>query len=65
MDAFFHWLAANPYILLFVTVGLAVWLGRQSVAGYGLGMVASAIIALRAAVWASAHGRSSSSTTSQ
>ena len=30
---FFQFLAANPYILLFLTVGLAVWLGRQTVAG--------------------------------
>ncbi|WP_270935084.1 aspartate:alanine exchanger family transporter [Falsiroseomonas oryzae] len=57
MDAFFLWLAANPFILLFVTVGLAVWLGRQSVAGYGLGMVASAIIVgCGLSVWASAYG---------
>ncbi len=57
MDAVFLWLAANPYILLFLTVGLAVWLGRQSVAGYGLGMVASAIIiGCGLSVWASAHG---------
>ncbi len=54
MDAFFAWLAANPFILLFVTVGLAVWLGRQSVAGYGLGMVAAAIIVgCGLSVWAS------------
>jgi putative transport protein len=44
MQAFFEFLAANPFILLFLTVGLAVWIGRQTVAGYGLGMVASAII---------------------
>ena len=44
MQAFFQWLAANPFILLFLTVGLAVWIGRQSIAGYGLGMVAAAII---------------------
>lgn len=44
MQSFFQWLAANPFILLFLTVGLAVWLGRQSIAGYGLGMVAAAII---------------------
>jgi putative transport protein len=57
MDAFFHWLAANPFILLFVTVGLAVWLGRQSVAGYGLGMVAAAIIVgCGLSVWASVYG---------
>ncbi|WP_291296953.1 aspartate:alanine exchanger family transporter [Elioraea sp.] len=44
MQAFFQFLAANPFILLFLTVGFAVWIGRQTVAGYGLGMVASAII---------------------
>jgi putative transport protein len=43
MQAFFHFLATNPYILLFATVGLAVWIGRQTIAGYGLGMVAAAI----------------------
>lgn len=57
MQAVFQFLAANPYILLFVTVGLAVWLGRQSVAGYGLGMVAAAIIVgCGLSVWASAYG---------
>ena len=44
MQNFFTFLAANPFILLFLTVGLAVWIGRQSVMGYGLGMVAAAII---------------------
>ncbi len=44
MEAFFQFLAANPYILLFLVVGLAVALGRVTVAGYGLGMVASAIV---------------------
>jgi len=57
MQAFFEYLAASPYILLFLTVGLAVWLGRQTVAGYGLGMVASAIIVgCGLSVWASAYG---------
>lgn len=57
MEAFFQWLAANPFVLLFLTVGLAVWLGRQTVAGYGLGMVASAIIiGCALAVIASAYG---------
>src|SRR4051812_6185167 len=44
MQALFNFLGANPFILLFLTVGLAVWIGRQSVMGYGLGMVAAAII---------------------
>ncbi|MFN7275999.1 MAG: aspartate:alanine exchanger family transporter [bacterium] len=57
MQELFHFLATNPFILLFLTVGLAVWLGRQSVAGYGLGMVASAIIVGSGlSVWASVHG---------
>jgi putative transport protein len=57
MQAFFHFLATNPFILLFLTVGLAVWLGRQSVAGYGLGMVAAAIIVgCGLSVWASVFG---------
>ncbi|WP_127091609.1 aspartate:alanine exchanger family transporter [Aquabacter cavernae] len=57
MSGFFHYLAANPYILLFLTVGGAVWLGRQSVGGYGLGMVASAIIiGCGLSVWASSYG---------
>jgi putative transport protein len=44
MKAAFDFLAANPYILLFLVVGLAVWIGRFTFMGYGLGMVASAII---------------------
>lgn len=57
MQAFFHFLAANPYILLFLTVGLAVWIGRQTIAGYGLGMVAAAIVVgCGLSVWASAYG---------
>ena len=57
MASFFQFLGANPFILLFLTVGLAVWLGRQTVAGYGLGMVAAAIIVgCGLAVWGSAYG---------
>ncbi|MCA3584200.1 MAG: transporter [Methylocystis sp.] len=57
MSAFFAFLASNPYILLFLTVGLAVWIGRQTIAGYGLGMVASAIIVgCCLSVWASVYG---------
>lgn len=44
MHAFFTFLAANPYILLFLVVGLAVLFGRVTIKGYGLGMVAGAII---------------------
>jgi putative transport protein len=58
MQGFFSWLAANPYVLLFFTVGLSVWLGRRTVAGYGLGMVASAIIiGCALSVWASMYGQ--------
>ena len=57
MQAFFHFLAVNPYILLFVAVGLAVWIGRQTIGGYGLGMVAAAIIVgCGLSVWASSYG---------
>jgi putative transport protein len=44
MQSVMHFLGANPYILLFFVVGLAVWIGKLSVKGYGLGMVAAAII---------------------
>lgn len=57
MSSFFQFFGANAFILLFLTVGLAVWLGRQSVGGYGLGMVAAAIIVGCArSVWGSAYG---------
>ena len=44
MKSFFSFLAQNPYLLLFLVVGLAVWIGRASIKGYGLGMVAGAIV---------------------
>jgi putative transport protein len=44
MEAAFRFLAENPYILLFLVVGLAVGMGRLTFKGYGLGMVASAIV---------------------
>ena len=57
MAGFFNYLGANPFILLFLTVGLAIWIGRQSIAGYGLGMVAAAIIVgCGLSVWASVYG---------
>ena len=57
MEAFFGFFAANPYILLFFVVGAAVSMGRITVKGYGLGMVASAIIVGAAvATLASAYG---------
>lgn len=57
MEAFFQFLKANPFLLLFLTVGLAVWIGRFSVKGYGLGMVAAAIVVgVALATWASTYG---------
>lgn len=44
MQGLLHFLGTNPYILLFLVVGLAVLIGRVSIKGYGLGMVAAAII---------------------
>ena len=44
MEAAFVFLKANPYILLFLIVGMAVGMGRLTFKGYGLGMVASAIV---------------------
>jgi putative transport protein len=57
MQAVFASLQANPFILLFLTVGLAVLFGRVSVKGYGLGMVAAAIIVgAGLATWSSLYG---------
>ncbi len=57
MESFFTFLGANPYILLFFTVGMAVWVGKFSVKGYGLGMVAAAVVVGAAlATWASTYG---------
>jgi putative transport protein len=57
VEGVFKFLAANPYLLLFLAVGLAVWIGRFSFKGYGLGMVAAAIIVGCAlSVWGSAYG---------
>ncbi|OZI74908.1 transporter [Bordetella genomosp. 12] len=39
-----QFLADNPYILLFLTIGLAVWVGKLNIKGYGLGSVAAAIV---------------------
>src|SRR5213080_4042029 len=44
MQSFFSFLQQNPFLLLFFVVGLAVWIGRASIKGYGLGMVAGAIV---------------------
>jgi putative transport protein len=57
MQGFFTYLQQNPYLLLFFVVGLAVWIGRASIKGYGLGMVAGAIVVgAGLSVWASAYG---------
>ena len=57
MEAFLQWLAANPFVLLFVVVGGAVLLGKQTIKGYGLGMVASAIVVGAAlSAWAATYG---------
>jgi len=57
MNAFFSFLEANPYMLLFLVVGLAVLIGRFTVKGYGLGMVAGAIvIGCAMSIAASAYG---------
>src|SRR5258708_1816770 len=44
MQGFFTFLQQNPFLLLFFVVGVAVWIGRASIKGYGLGMVAGAIV---------------------
>src|SRR6187397_987541 len=57
MQGFFQYLQQNPYLLLFFVLGLAVWIGRASIKGYGLGMVAAAIIVgCGLSVWASSYG---------
>ena len=57
MDTFFQFLQANPFILLFFTVGAAVGIGRLSIKGYGLGMVAAAIVVgAGLSIWASTYG---------
>src|SRR5438445_606692 len=57
MQGFFTFLQQNPYLLLFFVVGLAVWIGRASIKGYGLGMVAGAIVVgAGLTVWASSYG---------
>lgn len=57
MEAFFEFLKTNPFLLLFLTVGLAVLVGKFSVKGYGLGMVAAAIVVgVALATWASVYG---------
>src|SRR4051812_3181320 len=57
MKDLFEWMAKNPFALLFLCVALAVWVGRFSFKGYGLGMVAAAIIVgCGLSTWASTYG---------
>ena len=57
MKTIFDWFAANPYILLFFVVGGAVAVGKVTVKGYGLGMVAAAIVVgAGISAWASTYG---------
>jgi putative transport protein len=57
MKAIFDWFAANPYILLFFVVGGAVLVGKFTIKGYGLGMVAAAIVVgAGISAWASTYG---------
>jgi putative transport protein len=57
MKEFFQWMANNPFALLFFAVGMAVWVGKFSFKGYGLGMVAAAIIiGCGLSTWASVYG---------
>src|SRR5574340_181553 len=57
MEFLLKWLAGNPYVLLFFVVGGAVLLGRFTIKGYGLGMVASAIVVgAGISAWASTYG---------
>jgi putative transport protein len=57
MQVLFEFLKDNPFLLLFVTLGLSVWIGRFSVKGYGLGMVAAAVVVgVALATWASTYG---------
>src|SRR5688500_5951532 len=57
MKTVFDWFAANPYILLFFVVGGAVAVGKITLKGYGLGMVAAAIVVgAGLSAWASTYG---------
>ena len=56
MEWFFGFLKSYPYVLLFFTVGAAVAIGRVTIKGYGLGMVAGAVIVGAAlSIWASTY----------
>lgn len=44
MQVIFTFLNANPYMLLFLVISLAVLIGRFTIKGYGLGTVGGAIV---------------------
>jgi putative transport protein len=44
MQGFFTFPQQSRHLLLFLVVGLVLWIGRASIKGYGLGMVAAAIV---------------------
>lgn len=44
MQVIFTFLHANPYMLLFLVISLAVLIGRFTIKGYGLGTVGGAIV---------------------
>ena len=57
MATLFQFFQQNPYLLLFLVVGLSVWIGRLTIKGYGLGMVAAAIVVgAGMSAWASVYG---------
>jgi len=57
MEEIFKWFATNPYVLLFFVVGAAVLVGKFTIKGYGLGMVAAAIVVgAGLSAWASTYG---------
>jgi len=53
MDGFFHFLQAQPFLVIFGVVALGMWLGKRSVAGISLGSVVCIILAgLLISIWA-------------
>jgi putative transport protein len=56
MRAFFEFLTLNPYSLPFFTVGTAVYVGKYSIKGCGLGMAAAVVVGAALSTWASLCG---------
>jgi putative transport protein len=53
MAGFFHFLQAQPFLVIFGVVALGMWLGKRSVAGISLGSVVCIILAgLLISIWA-------------